>query len=214
MVSIPTDSSSSALLPDLKRTVCSAGTWLRRWPWQCCQLVRCDLLSRCFRGTVRRERSLSTEGLQPLYSETHRNAWVSKRNPTSCSKGWSEETHQLAEKRRRAYIRGLVIPGENHRIWTLDAAPEHVPFLDRRRRDEWRFQLKQVAVRHAEGQVDGALTSILRLRSLKMEEMIVSSSVCWTSSLDGQMSRRYTSFPSDVTPTTHTTDNHESNLYK
>lgn len=142
---------------------------------------------------------------------------VSKRNPTSCSKGGSEETHQLAEERRRAYIRGLVIPGENHRLWTLDVAPEHVPFLDRRRRDGWRSQLRQVAVRHADGQVDGALTSILRLRSLKMEEMMVSSSVCWTSSLDGQMSRRYTSFPSDVTPTTHThtqQTRHESNLYK
>lgn len=44
------------------------------------------------------------------------------------------------------------------------------------------------------------LTSILPLRSLKMEEMTVSSSVCWTSSLDGQISRRYTSFPSEVTP--------------
>lgn len=33
-----------------------------------------------------------------------------------------------------------------------------------------------------------------------MEEMTVSSSVCWTSSLDGQMSQRYTSFPSEVTP--------------
>lgn len=192
------------LLPDLKLTVCSAGTWLRRWPWQCCPLVRCDLLSRCFRGTVRRERSLSTEGPEHLYSEMHRDTRVSVRNPTTYSKLWSEETHQLAEKRWWAYIRGLGIPGENHRIWTLNVAPEHVPFLDRQHRDGCSFQLKQVAVRHAEAQKDGALTSILPLRSLKMEEMIVSSSVSWTCSLDGQISRRYTSFPSEVTPTTHT----------
>lgn len=30
--------------------------------------------------------------------------------------------------------------------------------------------------------------------------MTVSSSICCTSSLDGQTSQRYTSFPSDVTP--------------
>lgn len=74
------------LLPDLKLTVCSAGTWLRRWPWQCCPLVRCDLLSRCFRGTVRRERSLLTEGPEHLYSEMHRDTRVSVRNPTTYSK--------------------------------------------------------------------------------------------------------------------------------
>ena len=71
------DLTSSTLLPDLKLTVCSAGTWPRRWPWQCCQLVRCDLLSHCFRGTVRRERSLLTEGLGPLCSETHRDTFDS-----------------------------------------------------------------------------------------------------------------------------------------
>lgn len=131
------DFTSCTLLPDLKLTVCSAGTWLRRWPWQCCQLGRCDPLSRCFRGTVRRERSLSTEGLEPLYSEMRRDTRVSMRNPTPCSKLRSEETHQLAEKRWWAYIRGLVIPGENHRIWTLNVAPEHVPFLDRQHR--WLF---------------------------------------------------------------------------
>lgn len=36
--------------------------------------------------------------------------------------------------------------------------------------------------------------------------MTVSSSVTLTSSLDGQMSRRYTSFPSDVTPAPTTGD--------
>lgn len=41
-----------------------------------------------------------------------------------------------------------------------------------------------------EGKKGCVLTSILPLRSLKMEEMTVSSSVCWTSSLDGQMSHR------------------------
>lgn len=39
-----------------------------------------------------------------------------------------------------------------------------------------------------------------------MEEMTVSSSVTLTSSLDGQMSRRYTSFPSDVMPAPTTGD--------
>lgn len=58
-------------MPDPTLTVCSAGTWRRRWPWRCCQRERCDLWSHCFRGTVRRERSLSTEGLEPLYSEAH-----------------------------------------------------------------------------------------------------------------------------------------------
>lgn len=142
------DCTSSALLPGLKLTVCSAGTWRQRWPWQCCQLVRCDLLSRCFQGTVRRARSLSTEELEPLYSEMHRDTRVSMRDPTTCSKLRSEGTHQLAEKWWWAYIRGLVIPGENHRIWTLNVAPEHVPFLDRQHRDGCSIRFKHMAVRH------------------------------------------------------------------
>lgn len=144
-----------------------------------------------------------TVGLEPLYSETHRDARVSVINHTTYSQIQPEETHQLAEKRRRAYIRGLVIPGENHRIWTLDVAPEHVPFLERHHMRWWLVPVNADGCQDGHGQKDGALTSILRLRSLKMEEIIVSSSISRTSSLDGQMSRRYTSFPSEVTPAPH-----------
>lgn len=41
------------------------------------------------------------------------------------------KTYQLAEERRRADIRGPVIPGENHRIWIFDVVPQRVPFLER-----------------------------------------------------------------------------------
>lgn len=214
-LSIPTDSSSSTLLPDLKRTVCSAGTWLRRWPWQCCQLVRCDLLSRCFRGTVRRERSLSTGGLEPLCSETHRNARVSERNPTSCSKGRSEETHQLAEERRRAYIRGLVIPGENHRIWTLDAAPEHVPFLGQTTQRRMAIPVK----------AGGGETR--RRTGGRCSHLYPSSEILENGGDDSVFFGLLDLLPGrpDVpeihllpfrrdTYNTHTTDNHESNLHK
>lgn len=57
------------MVSDEKLTVCSAGTWQRRWPSQCCLPVRCGPWSLCLRGTARRERSLSTVELWPLYSE-------------------------------------------------------------------------------------------------------------------------------------------------
>lgn len=118
-----------------------------------------------------------------------------------------QNTYQLAEERRRTDICGLVIPGENHRIWTFNVVPKRVPFLERES-TEGRKNIYIIinspdlieTDRHKKKKRDCVLTSILPLRSLKMEEMTVSSSVCWTSSLDGQISHRYTSFPSEVTP--------------
>lgn len=108
--------------------------------------------------------------------------------------------------------------------WTCDprGRPPNpdTPRCSRRRSLSVREQRRLFTPVKADGRwahaMDGALTSILRLRSLKMEEMIVSSSVCRTSSLDGQMSRRYTSFPSEVTPVPHNSvhDNHELKLHE
>lgn len=60
----------STLVFFFRNTVCSAGTWRRRWPWRYCRPVRCGQWSRCFRGRVTREHFLSTAGWEPLYSDT------------------------------------------------------------------------------------------------------------------------------------------------
>lgn len=116
-------------------------------------------------------------------------------------KVYDERTYKFAEERWRADICGLVIPRKNDRVWTFDLVPKWVPFLKREQMSHTAYVQKgllhQIFQIHIK---EYAPTSILLLRSLKMEEMTVSSSVCWTSSLDGQISRRYTSLPSKVEP--------------
>ena len=45
------------------------------------------------------------------------------------SRLFDDDTDQLVEEGGRADVGGLVVPGEHHRLWAIQVAPQGVPLL-------------------------------------------------------------------------------------